>query len=85
VDFEPSGFENRPPLRRKYKKEVAHAVNKLLSLQWDKETVLLLPTEIVAGLPGGALLGAQCGQGARAAHLRHVQPQPRVGRLDRHR
>jgi hypothetical protein len=52
VDFEPSGFENRPPLRRKYKEEVAHAVNKLLSLQWDKDTVLLLPTETVAGLPG---------------------------------
>jgi hypothetical protein len=52
VDFEPSCFENRPPLRRKYKEEVAHAVNKLLSLQWDKDTVLLLPTEIVAGLPG---------------------------------
>jgi hypothetical protein len=52
VDFEPSGFENRPPLRRKYKEEVAHAVNKLLSIQWAKDTVLLLPTEVVAGLPG---------------------------------
>ncbi len=38
-------------INRKYKEEVAHAVNnKLLFLQWDKDTVLLLPTEIVAGL-----------------------------------
>jgi hypothetical protein len=52
ADFVPSGFSNRPPLRRKYREEVSHAVNKLLSLQWQKETVLLLPTDMVANLPG---------------------------------
>jgi hypothetical protein len=51
-EFVPSGFTNRPPLRRKYQLEVSHAVNKLLAMQWEKDTVLLLPTEVVARLPG---------------------------------
>jgi hypothetical protein len=44
-DFSPCSIP--PPLRRKYKVEVPNAVNKLLSKQWDAETVIILPTTLV--------------------------------------
>jgi hypothetical protein len=49
-DFVPCS--ERPEMRKRYVEEVSHAVNKLLFAQWEKGTVVLLPTELAATISG---------------------------------